>query len=325
MSESRCAICGGADVFGLGLCTECSVSDPRANSLVFVRRSARADDRVATAERLATLLGELADTADGRAAVRGERALLRVPADHAGHAVHALEQRGVPARALARPRAWMAMPAHFTLMVSAVTFMGMMAGTQNSTLLWMTPLFATLLLFVAQRSAEKPLLRPPAVASLPAVTESALREAFARAEGRPRELLGDLVRMIRPLVASLEREGDPAAIADSLAELLTAAAATTLEVSRLETTETTVQNVLSSGDARDVSPDLIAAAQRCGEAAATGTRRLVEAVRAVADIGGRTAVDAATGSRLSQLTHELTIDARTREAALRDVDALLGR
>jgi len=51
----------------------------------------------------------------------------------------------------------------------------------------------------------------------------------------------------------------------------------------------------------------------------------VEAVRAVADIGGRTAVDAAIGTRVSQLTRELTLDAGSREAALRDVDALLAR
>jgi hypothetical protein len=325
MSESRCAICGGPDVFGLGLCADCSVSDPRADSLVFVRRSARGEDRVTTRERLAELLGGLLDTADGRAAARGERALLRVPADLANHAVHALEQRGVPARTLTRPRAWTAMPSHFILMVSAVTFTGMMAGTQNPALLWISPLFATLLLAVAQRSAAKPLLRPPTESLLPADTESAIRHAFANAEGRPRELLGDLVRMARPLVASLRREGDPAAIAHSLADLITAAAATALEVSRLETTQTTVDDVLASGDAHDVSPDLVAAAQRCGEVATTGTRRLVEAVRAVAEIGGRTAVDAATGSRLSQLTRDLTLDARSREAALRDLDALLAR
>jgi hypothetical protein len=224
----------------------------------------------------------------------------------------------------------MAMPAHFVTMVSAVTFVGMMAGTQNPTLLWFSPLFATLLLFAAQRSAASPLLRPPAEASLPAATESAIREAFARANGRPRELLGDLVRMIRPLVASLKREGDPASVAASLAELLTAASATALEVSRLETTHATVSDVLASGDATDVSPnyaspDLIAAAERCNAAATTGTRRLVDAVRAVADIGGRTAIDAATGTRLSQLTRELTLDARLREDAIRDLDALLSR
>jgi len=325
MSDARCAICGGTDVFGLGLCAECSVSDPRADSLVFVRRSARGADRMAAGERLAQMLGELADTADGRAALRGERALLRMPADLANHAVHALEQQGVPARKLGRPRAWLAMPSHFMVMVSAVAFMGMMAGTLNPPLLWLSPLLATVLLFVAQRSASKPLLRPPAEASLPAATESAIREAFARTSGRPRELLGDLVRMARPLVASLKREGDPAAVAASLAELLAAAAATALEVSRLETTQTTAGNVLASGDAREVSPDLIAAAERCAQAAATGTRRMVEAVRAVADIGGRTALDAATGTRLSQLTRELTVDARSREAALRDVDALLAR
>ena len=120
-------------------------------------------------------------------------------------------------------------------------------------------------------------------------------------------------------------EPDPASVAGSLTELLAAESATVLEVSRLETTHATVTDVLSSGDANEVSPDLVAAAERCNAAAATGTRRLVEAVRAVADIGGRTAVDAAIGTRVSQLTRELTLDAGSREAALRDVDALLAR
>jgi hypothetical protein len=215
------------------------------------------------------------------------------------------------------------MPSHFLLMVCAVCLLGSMAGTQVAPLLWFSPLFGTVLLVAAQRSASRPLLRPADHAQLPAATETALRKAFAHAQGRPRELLGDLVRIGRPLVATLEREGDPALVAGSLGELLVAASATTLEVSRLNTTHSTVQDLLSSGTASESAEDLRAAAKRCADAAATGMRRLVEAVRAVADIGGNTAVDAATGNRLSQLTQELTLDAQIREDALRSVDALL--
>jgi hypothetical protein len=217
----------------------------------------------------------------------------------------------------------MAMPSHFLLMVCAVCLLGSMAGTQVAPLLWFSPLFGTVLLVAAQRSASRPLLRPADHAQLPAETETALRKAFAHAQGRPRELLGDLVRIARPLVATLERDGDPALVAGSLSELLVAASATTLEVSRLNTTHSTVQDLLSSGTAPESAADLRAAAKRCADAAATGMRRLVEAVRAVAEIGGNTAVDAATGNRLSQLTQELTLDAQIREDALRSVDALL--
>jgi hypothetical protein len=113
-------------------------------------------------------------------------------------------------------------------------------------------------------------------------------------------------------------------LSPSLADLLRAACATALEVDRLETTIAAVNDTLIAG-ASDASGALQAAAERCHEAADAGKRRLIDAVAAVADIGGRTARDTATGSKLEKLTRELTAETRRHEDALRELDRLLAK
>jgi hypothetical protein len=170
----------------------------------------------------------------------------------------------------------------------------------------------------------RPALPLAAADLLPADVEALLRDALARVAGRPRELLSDLARMARPLMASLRREGDPAALGDSLAELLRAACATAREVHRLESTASTVTTTLDAG-AGSMDDRLRLAAGRCRTGAETGTRRLIEAVAAVGDAGSRAAPDTASGSRLAQLTRQLTDDVRHHEDTLRELDSLLAR
>ena len=326
-TAASCLACARPDVLGLGLCPECGGAGQPGDSLVFIRRSASAADRRAAADRLAEFLGARAETPDGRAALRGDLALVRVPAIVAPVVVDSLEERGVPARTLEMSKAWLAMPSHFFLLVAAVTCVGAAAGMAAATpLLFASPVFAMLLVLIAQRSMRRPLLRAPATDSLPAAVETAVLHAFSKlAPERPRELFADLVGMGRPLIGHLHREGDPAGLVRTLEELLLAASQTALETDHLLEAGRVAREEIAEGG-RNESTDLRAAADRCDVAAATGTRRLVDAVAAVADISGRAAaLDDGAAARLADLTRQLQADAEVHDVALREVDRLLSR
>lgn len=322
MSTQSCALCGRPDAFGLGVCADCGGTAAADDVLIFVRRAQLRQDAKATRQRLLPVLGGRAETADGRSAAHGSRAIIRVPAVAADRVVNAFEQRGVPARAIPARRAWTAMPLHFFVMLASIAFAGGMAGLTSPAFAWMSPLFATILLVLAQRSMARPLVAFNVADRLPDDVETGLAEAFARTSGPVRDRLADLARMVRPLVATLERERDPAGLVPSLADLVRAACATAHEVERLQTTIAAVNDTLLAGG-QGARGELLAAAGRCREAADAGTRRLIDAVAAVADIGGRTALDTSTGSRLDKLTRALTDEARRHENALRELDRLL--
>jgi hypothetical protein len=320
-----CAACGRPDGLGLGLCPECSGFGDAGDTLVFVRRGGRRRDRTAVRERLTGLLGGRVGTPDGRRAARGSRALVRVPGAVADAVCESLESRGVPVRSIGADRAFLLMPSHFFLMVAAMATIGTMAGiaTGSAPLALISPLLSAGMLLIAQRSLQRPWLRAPDRAALPPTAESAVARAFTRlGAGRSRELLADLVSLARPLVDRLRRDGDPGGLESTIGELVVAACGTALEVDRLETSAGVVREEMD-GPA-DVA--LRSAAERCEEAASDGTRRLVEAVAAVADAGGRTALlDGSATRRLAALLREFHDEADYRESALREVEKLLRR
>jgi hypothetical protein len=166
-------------------------------------------------------------------------------------------------------------------------------------------------------------LHAPAGESLPGAAESAVLSAYSRlSAGRARELLADLVGLARPLVARLRRDGDPAGLEPTIADVVTAASETALEVDRLMTSAIVVREEMDGqGDL-----DLRSAVDTCENAARTGTRRLVEAVAAVADAGGRTALlDGSASRRMEELLRDLRHDTGHMETALREIDRLLNR
>jgi hypothetical protein len=327
VATAECLACGRPDLLGLGLCPECGGAGEPGDSLVFIRRSASGADRREVADRVSAILGERADTPDGRAALRGDLALVRVPSIVAPVVIDALEARGVPARTMDMRRAWLAMPSHFFLLIVLIACVGAMAGVAGAApMLYASPALAMLLVLVAQRSMRRPLLRAPVADSLPAAVETAVLQAFSRlAAGRPRELLADLVGMGRPLIGQLHREGDPAGLVATLEDLLLAASQTALETDHLLDAGRVVRGEIEEDGAKP-NRDLRAAAERCERAADIGIQRLVEAVAAIADISGRAAaLDDGAALRLANLTRELQANAEVHDVALREVDRLLAR
>lgn len=323
--NSRCAACGRPDALGLGLCAECGGSGDAGDTLIFVRRGATGTDRRTAASRLADLLGGRVGTPEGRLAAHGGRPLIRVSAAVASAVCDSLERNGVSTRSVRVDRAVLAMPSHFFVMVAAMAATGTMAGVASGSvgLALISPVLASAMLVVAHGSLRRPWLRAPDGETLPGPAESAAVSAFARlGMGRPRELLADLVGLARPLIARLRLDGDIAGLETTIGELLVAACGTALEVDRLETSAAVVRHEIGGDD--DVA--LRSVAQRCEDAAAAGTRRLVEAVAVVADAGGRTAMlDGSATLRLAGLLRDLRDEAGHRETALREVDRLLQR
>jgi hypothetical protein len=324
-ATATCCACGRPDVLGLGLCPECGSAGQASDSLVFLRRTAARSDRHTTGQRLAGLIGDRTDTADGRATIRGDQPLVRIPPAVAPFVVDSLERKGIPTRTIAMKSAWMTMPSHFFLMILSITVLGAMAGVSGvPEMLVMSPVLAGLLLVAAQRSMTKPLIRAPQGDAMPAAVEAAAMHAFSRlAAAKPRELLADLVGIARPLMRTLRAEGDPAGLAVTLDELIIAACATALETDHLAQTASVVRDEVGAGSHESLEGDMLAAADRCDGAAAMGTRRLVEAVGAVADISGRTALDPGAADRLARLAQELRTGSGYRDDALREIDRLL--
>jgi hypothetical protein len=326
-ATTDCLACGRPDVLGLGLCPECGGAGESGDTLVFVRRATSGADRREAADRVSAILGERADSPDGRAALRGDRALVRVPSLVAPVVIDSLQARGVPARTVDMRRAWLAMPSHFFLLVVLISCLGAMAGVAGATpMLYTSPAFAMLLILVAQHSMRRPLLRAPVADSLPPAVEAALLQAFARLDtGRPRELFADLVGLGRPLIGHLHREGDPAGLVATLEDLLLAASQTALEADHLLDAVHVVKGEIGQADST-ASGDLRAAGDRCERAADVGIQRLVDAVAAIADISGRAAaLDDGAALRLADLTRELQANAEVHDKALREVDRLLAR
>jgi len=325
-TDPVCPICGGPDGLSAGVCPACGVA-AGGRSLVFVRRPGSRADRSTVAARLADVIGERLDTPDGRAAASGELALYRVPPSLAVRIVSGLEERGVPARAVPPERAWSAMPGHFFLMLAAIVGVGGLAGlTAAPVYLWLSPLLAATLVLIAHRSMGRALVTSSSDAAFARDVEATLVDALATLRnGRVRALLGDVARIARPLALSVRRDGDPGGLAACVSDFVGAAAATALEVDRLEETVAVLED--GNGVAQDdlAGKDVQSIVRRCRDAAETGTKQMVDAVTTLSQIGGVTGLDTQAGVRLAEITRDLVAAAGARERAIRDVAQLLDR
>jgi hypothetical protein len=92
-----CVVCGAPEPFGIGLCARCGPAQKRGDVYVFADTHA---DRAGVTERLRDLIGAPIETSDGRAATRGRRALIQLPAPLAEQVAGRLSDVGVGARAV---------------------------------------------------------------------------------------------------------------------------------------------------------------------------------------------------------------------------------
>jgi hypothetical protein len=309
----------------LGLCPACGGSTEAADTLVFLRREARASERRAAALKLAVVLPDM-DRATARAAAVGERPVFRVPRAGVSRLVQELERRELAVRTVPASRAWGALPAKAWLTAGAAVTAGAMAGVVAMPFfLWTSPVVGTLVLIGARRDARTPLVAPPARdARLPAALERTVVETLvALPAGTARSLLADIVRTSRALFATLARRGDERGIAPSLEELVTAACRAAGDLADLD------ENLGRFERQRErlaaASPERLDALTRSERTRDALVQRLLEAMTAVARLRTQQAeLSQESDPTLGDLASELRREAEAQAAASRELEALLG-
>jgi predicted Ser/Thr protein kinase len=321
---ARCALCGGPDPFGAGLCPGCGGgSDGAGETLVVLQRPVGAAAVAAARSRLADVLP--ATGQDAEAAALGERALFRTSTDAARRIVEQLSSHQLAARSVPASRVLELLPASFLLMLVAVVIAGAAAGMSAAPALrWVTPVFAGLLLLSARRSAVTPLVSAtPRKDALPREVERRLVAVLADLPpGTARDLLADLTRLGHTVSAALRRAGGLEDAAPALAELLLAGADAASDLALLDESLSRFER---QGERLAVHPDGWAdALARCERARDALVQRLLDAMTALGRLQGQAAELAGKDLALDETVAALRAEAEAQQAAAREIAALLG-
>jgi len=316
-----CVTCRSPDPFALGICPRCARRAGGSDDvLVFVHPPSRGSARAALLETLADRIGSTTSAASREAAARGERPLLRVPAETAPRVVDRLQAHGVVARTETMPPPWRATVSPVVVAFAGVVVVGgSLAGVLASApvLLLASPLVAAALVSAAAVGRRVPVWDTPHSSGrrLPSEAErEAVRTLATLPEGTARRLLLDLVRR----AAASPLESAP------IGPLLAAACGAARELAVLE------QHL----DAFDAQADRLAdppaawldALSRCERGRDALGQRLLEAVAALSGTFGERALQAASpGESLATLTRDLDEEGRLQAEAAREVESLLSR
>ena len=324
MTPVRCVICEEADPLDQGLCPGCGGAAPQgSDSLLFLRTAGSRLERQEREERLIAIIGERAETGEGREVANGARALLRVPTAAVARVEALLGERGLGARAIPAERALLALPLQFLAMATGVLVVGGYAGYVATPVLGVTsPVFALALVVYGHLNAQKPLLGGSGEkSSLPEEVESVVVGAFAELQaGTARERLVDITRIARTVFASLEPDHQD--LCTSVGELVRASCATALDVSRLDVTLASISEGGSGRSERDKS--LAGLRGRCSMMREQRVDQLAQALRVLGMItSGAVDSQGGAGAQLGSVTRELLNEASAHAYAQREISALL--
>ena len=324
MMSVRCVICDEADPFDQGLCPACGGSPPRrSDALLFLRTTGGWVEKQEREERLVAVVGDRADTGEGREVADGVRALLRVPSVAAARVEALLADRGLRARAIPAERALLSLPLQFLVMVTGVLTVGGYAGYVAMPVLGATsPVLALALVVYGHLNAQKPLLDVSGAKSvLQGEVEDAVASAFAELQpGTAREQLVDITRVARTVFTAIETDHHD--LRASVGGLVTAACETALDVSRLDVT---LESISDGGGGRSGGETCLAGLRgRCATMRQQRIDQLAQAVRVLGMItSGAVDAQGGAGARLGPVTRELLSEASAHAYAEREISALL--
>jgi protein kinase-like protein len=318
---AECAICGAMEPFGLGVCPRCAGRSSTSDDvLVFLDRPTRAGTQRGVLETLADRIGAESSAAGREEAARGERPLLRVPAEGSARIIERLGAHGLPGRVESLPPPWRTtVPPTIAGFAGLVGVGGSLAGAFASLpiLLLFSPLVAVAIVSVAAVGRRAPVWNPPRgrPGTLPSdVEREAVRTVAALPEGPARRLLLDLLRR-----ASANPAGS-----GSLGPLVGAACSAARELAALESH---LESFDSQTDRWADPPAIwLDALTRCERGRDALVQRLLEAIAALSGASGERALRAASsGEALATLTRDLDEEGRLQAEAAREVEALLAR
>ena len=285
MNRKVCAQCGATDPTGLSRCPWCGGSGVRsaADTLVFLQRPAGFGKRAMLRGKLEDLLDGMTTSHALRPVLGSRRPLVAAPGAGAREIVERLSASSVPAVAINGSDVWKRLPRGFTWMVLWVIAFGAYAGLSSAPMfLWLTPIYAALLVAGAVHALRQPLIEnPKAETSLPRKVERRVATALGELRGdRSRELLGDLVRLARvlyrhPSSNSGERFVDVAeTVRTDLRDLLVQASDLALQLDRLDETV----RILDESEAEVPDSDRTDVLARCVEVRERLDAKLSEAI-----------------------------------------------
>ncbi|HMA42088.1 MAG TPA: serine/threonine-protein kinase [Gemmatimonadales bacterium] len=318
---AECAICGAMEPFGLGVCPRCAGRSSACDDvLIFVDGSSRAGMHRGVLETLADRIGVETSGAGREEAARGERPLLRVPAEGAARILERLAAHGLPGRVESLPPPWRAtVPPTIAGFAGLVGVAGSLVGAYASlpVLLLFSPLVAVGIVSAAAVGRRAPVWNPPRgrPGSLPSDVEAeAVRAAAALPDGPARRLLLDLLR----------RASATPAGSGSIGPLVGAACSAARELAALESH---LESFDSQTDRWADPPAIwLDALTRCERGRDALVQRLLEAIAALSGASGERALRAASsGEALATLTRDLDEEGRLQAEAAREVEALLAR
>jgi predicted Ser/Thr protein kinase len=320
---ARCALCGGPDPFGAGLCPGCGGgSDGAGETLVVLQRPVGAPAVAVARSRLAAILP--ATGQDAEAAALGERPLFRTSTDAARRIVEQLGSHQLAARAVPTSRVLELLPASFHLMLVAVVIAGAAAGMSAApSLRWVTPVFVGLLLLSARRSAVTPLVSAaPRSDALPPDVERRLIASLAGLPaGTARDLLADLTRLGHTVSAGLRRAGSLDDAAPALGELLLAGADAAGDLALLDES---LGRFERQRERLAVQPEGWAdGLARCERARDALVQRLLDAMTVLGRLQGQAVELGGKELALDETVAALRAEAEAQQAAAREIAALL--
>jgi hypothetical protein len=321
----RCALCGTADPFGLGLCIRCGGTSPHmADRAIVVRPPSGRGEREAVRVAVNDLLGGKVDAGAANAAAAGERTLLRVPAASGGTVLEHLASLGIPARAVLTERIWTQLPLRFYGLVMAIAVVGLAAGEVVPFLAWASPVVAGIWWVLAFREIRRPALASVGLATrLPPEAEREVVAALTELpEGTARELLADVVRVGQRMTTALAGADAEARMAEVGGALMGASRAAR-QVAAIEDSLTSLERRSEAGS----DPRLIAAAEVLERGRDRLVQDLLELLAAMARTHGRLALAGEAsrvgGDELSGLAAALEDSVGLRAEAEKEIEEFL--
>lgn len=323
-----CPLCGTRDELDLGVCPGCADGSTEANTLLFVTAPSDRRGRADLGDRLANRLGHITRRADLHDVLSGRRPLALVPLLSAEAAVARLAGQSIPARAEPAGGAWRRIPLSFFATLLAVIVAGLMAGRLAAAqMLIATPLFGALLVILAVRRIQTPVLRQAGRTRLrlPPAAEQEVKDALLRVHPGPaRRLLKDVVRMAAGVYSRQESEPGSGDLEGSLAGLLGLSCGVAIDLGHLDESLVILEEQdasTSGGDDDDQWLESIARARRARDGL---NQMLLEAIAVL----GRTRIAIASGQSaaegLTAFAVELESGATAQAEARREVEALVG-
>ncbi len=322
-----CVICGAPEPLGLAVCPRCGgVPKGVADTLIFAKRPMFAGDRETVADHLMGLLGSRAPRAELLDVASGQRALVRVPAASAEGVVEQLGRKAIPARAARIGRAWAPLPLRFYGMLAAIVTLGGAAGLSALPPLFvLSPLMATLLLLVAQKRSQTPVVElPKQTVQLPESVEKKVIEAFAQlSPGTPRSLLADLIRLGQNLHSNMARSSSHEEELKQLEELLSYSCDAAIDLSDLDESLETLTS-LRDGRADSPSDEWLNGMSRSERTRDRLVQRFLEVISLLSRARSHSsAFLGEDGERLGELAREIESHCEAHAEAAQEIEQLL--